>query len=168
MTQATGQAERALAGDLADRGPDPVRTTCLDLARTAITSYRNGEAITDHARLARIALALTSLEIRDDAWARMLREHHDAHTRLWADLTRHARHGYIAAPASLLAFTAWQAGDGALANLAIDRALADDPGNSMARLIRTALPEDLPPSAAVLTMTPDEVAASYQAQRRDH
>ena len=53
--------------------------------------------------------------------------HARAHQRLWTDLTRHAQPGYIAAPASLLAFTAWQNGNGALANLALDRALADTP-----------------------------------------
>jgi hypothetical protein len=77
------------------------------------------------------------------------------------DLTRHAQPGYIAAPASLLAFVAWQAGNGALANLALDRAEADDPGYSMARLLRDTLTAGAPPSLAVLPMTPEEVAASY-------
>jgi Domain of unknown function (DUF4192) len=90
----------------------------------------------------------------------------DAHIRLWTDITRHAQLGHIAAPASLLAFTAWQNGDGALANLALDRALADDPGYSMARLLRDALTAGFPPLAAVLSMTPEEVAASYDARRR--
>ena len=83
------------------------------------------------------------------------------HLRLWTDLTRHAQPGYIAAPASLLAFTAWQAGNGALANLALDRAEADDPGYSMALLLRDTLTAGAPPSLAVLPMTPEEVAASY-------
>jgi hypothetical protein len=69
--------------------------------------------------------------------------------------------GYAAAPASLLALTAWQCGDGALANLAINRALADTPGYSMALLLRNALDADAPPSAAMPPMTPDEVTASY-------
>ena len=38
-----------------------------------------------------------------------------------------------------LAFTAWQAGDGALANVALDRALADTPGYTMALLLRDAI-----------------------------
>ena len=62
-------------------------------------------------------------------------QHRAAHARLWTDLARRACPGYVAAPASLLAFTAWQAGDGALANLAIDRALTDDPAYSMALLL---------------------------------
>ena len=49
---------------------------------------------------------------------------------------RRAQPGYVAAPASLLAVTAWQAGDGALANVALDRALADIPSYSMALLLR--------------------------------
>ena len=67
------------------------------------------------------------------------------------------------APASLLAFTAWQSGEGALANIAISRALAADPEYSMARLLGQALDAGLPPSAARLPMTPDEVAATYEA-----
>ena len=92
--------------------------------------------------------------MRDDAWARMLPEHNAAHTRLWTDLTRLAQPGYVAAPASLLAFVAWQAGDGALANVALDRALADSRRYSMARLLRQALDSGAPPSMARLPMTP--------------
>lgn len=87
--------------------------------------------------------------------------HRGAHIRLWTDVVRHAQAGYAAAPASLLAFTAWQSGNGALANIALDRALADTPGYSMAELIRQAVNAALPPSAAQLPMTPEEVAASY-------
>jgi hypothetical protein len=111
-----------------------------------------------------LTVALRELRVRDDAWARMLPEYNAAHTRLWTDLTRLAQPGYVAAPASLLAFVAWQAGDGALANVALDRALADDGRYSMARLLRRALDSGAPPSVARLPMSPDEVAASYDAQ----
>ena len=87
--------------------------------------------------------------------------HAPVHVRLWADLTRHAQPGYVVAPASLLAFTSWQNGNGALANLALDRALADTPGYSMAHLLRDTIDAGAPPSVAVLPMTPEEVAASY-------
>jgi hypothetical protein len=81
-------------------------------------------------------------------------------------VTRHARPGYAAAPASLLAFAAWQAGDGALGCIAVERALSDTPNYSMALLIGDALRAGLPPSVAVLQMTPEEVAASYQARHQ--
>ena len=41
--------------------------------------------------------------------------------------------------ASLLAYAAWLDGRGALANVALDRALAEDPAYSMALLLRDAL-----------------------------
>ena len=79
-------------------------------------------------------------------------------------MVRHVQPGYIAAPASLLAFTAWQTGDGALANIALDRALADQPDYSMALLLRDILDAGTPPSAAVPPMTPEQVADSYATQ----
>jgi hypothetical protein len=87
--------------------------------------------------------------------------HHRAHRRLWTDLVRRARPGYVAPAATLLALTAWQGGDGALANLALDRALADIPDYPMALLIRDALAAGAPPSIATPPMTPEQVADSY-------
>jgi hypothetical protein len=52
----------------------------------------------------------------------------------------------VAAPASLLALCAWQAGNGALAQLALDRPLDDNPGYPMARLLRDAVTSAASPS----------------------
>ena len=92
-------------------------------------------------------MALRDLRVRDDAWARMDPAHADAHRRLWTDVVRRAQPGYVAAPAALLAFVAWQSGDGALANVALDRALADDPRYSMALLLRQVITAGAPPVA---------------------
>jgi Domain of unknown function (DUF4192) len=129
--------------------------------REAIATYRGGGRITDHDFLAWLTVTLPDLRVRDDAWARMEPRFRAEHQLLWTDLVRHACQPYVPAPASLLAFTAWQAGEGALANVAIARALAADPGYSMARLLGQALDAGLPPSAARLPMTPEEVEASY-------
>ena len=69
--------------------------------------------------------------------------------------------------AFLLAFVAWQSGDGALANVALDRALADDPRYSMALLLRQVIIAGAPPALARLPMTPEEVAASYDGRDVD-
>ena len=128
----------------------------------AIERYRAAGAVpAEHA--AWLTVALAQVRVRDDAWARMDPAHQGEHLRLWAELTRLARPGYVAAPASLLAFCAWQAGDGALANVALDRALADNARYSMALLLREALDSGAPPSMARLPMTPEEVAAAYDA-----
>ena len=115
--------------------------------------------------MAWLSVVLALLPVRDDAWARMdpdaaLRE---AHLRLWADLVRRSCPAYRPAPASLLAFTAWQSGDGALANIALDLALEADPGYSLALLLRDIMEAGVPPSAARLPMTPEQVAAGYAA-----
>ena len=131
--------------------------------REAIGTYRGGGRITDHDYLAWLTVTLPDLRVRDDAWARMEPGFRAEHQLLWTDLVRRASQRYVAAPASLLAFTAWQSGEGALANIAIARALAAEPGYSMARLLGQALDAGLPPSAARLPMTPEEVAATYEA-----
>jgi Domain of unknown function (DUF4192) len=161
MASATRQAERIAARLTITRGPDGLDQPGIAAIRAAIGVYRDGGVITAPVRHAWLALVLRRLRIRDDAWARMDPTHRDAHRRLWTDLVRRAQPGYLAAPASLLAFTAWQGGDGALANIALDQALADTPGYSMALLLREALTAGAPPSMATPPMTPEQVADSY-------
>jgi hypothetical protein len=142
----------------------PVADAGRRSVRRAVTGSRSGTKLTDHDELAWLGFTLTDLRVRDDAWARMDPQFHHAHQQLWRQLVRTLPDEFIPAPAALLAFTAWQAGDGALASIAIDRALAADPGYSMATLIADALHAGLPPSAAKLSMTPKQVAASYHKQ----
>lgn len=159
MRKATRAASRRAARLAKPRETDPARRRALRDARLkavadAVSLYRSGGRLESHKDAAWLALSLDSLQVRDDAWARMLPEHRRAHLRLWTDLTTLAQPEYVAAPASLLAFCAWQDGDGALANVALDRALADNPDYSMAMLIRDALDAGAPPSMACLPMTP--------------
>ena len=166
MARATVRALRR-AGKLAAAAAGPAEGQQLIIeagraaVREAIRTYRGGGEVTDHDELAWLAVSLADLPVRDDAWARMDPGFRAAHLRLWADVVRHAREPFVPAPASLLAFTAWQSGEGALANIAIERALAADAEYSMAHLIGQAVDAGLPPSAARLPMTPEEVEASY-------
>lgn len=143
----------------------------LDTGRTAvreaISLYRSGGKITDHDQMAWLLLAIADIRVRDDAWAQMEPEYRAAHLRMWTDVLRHADEPHVPAAATLLAFTAWQCGEGALANIAIERALAAGPKYSMAILIGQALEAGLPPEAAQLPMTSKEVEASYAASERD-
>jgi hypothetical protein len=139
----------------------------LNAVGAMIATYRAGGKYTTDYQIAWITVALRDLRVRDDAWARMDPAYLDAHRRLWIDVTRRAQPGYVAAPAALLAFVAWQSGDGALANVALDRALADEPRYSMALLLRQVISAGAPPSLARLPMTPEEVAASYDDAEDD-
>ena len=169
MRQATRRAE-AHERDLIQLGARPGRPRegtrlvvleGLSAVADALRTYRDGGKFATDDQVAWLSLSLSRLRVRDDAWARMEPGHRDAHTRLWTDVVRRAEPEYLPAPASLLAFTAWQCGNGALANLALGRALDADPGYSMALLLRDTIDAGAPPSLARLPMTPEEVAASY-------
>ena len=60
------------------------------------------------------------------------------------------------APATLAAYTALRQGHGAVANVALDRALHADPDYTMAQLLRAAISSGLPPALlhARLTQAP--------------
>jgi hypothetical protein len=168
MEEAIGRACARAAG-LVARGKrraqrDPLHLLTEEGRRAvgeAIRGYRAGGRITGPDQLAWLLVVLASLPVRDDAWARMVPEHRLAHLALWTDLVRHASGPWLPAPACLLAFTAWQSGNGTLANVALDRALGADPGYSLALLLRDVLAAGVPPSQARVPMTPEEVAASY-------
>ena len=85
--------------------------------------------------------------LRDAAWAR------DAaattprrHVELWRDLVRRAPATCAAPGRRLLAFAAWQAGDGALAWCAIDRCRAVDPDYRWPHCVAQALTGAVPPA----------------------
>lgn len=169
MARATERARARVAALLAEqrksgRSGDVLRLVVEDGRRAvgeAISAYRDGGRLTDDDQIAWLSVTLTDLRVRDDAWARMEPDHKEAHQRLWTDIVRRACPEYVPAPASLLAFTAWQAGEGTLANIAIGRALDADPQYSMALLLGDVIDAGVPPSEARLPMTPEEVAESY-------
>jgi hypothetical protein len=150
--RATERCARNIARDVQRRAAGkesrPYATAEHRAVKAAISTYRAGGSITSHDELAWLAFALTCTEVRDLAWTLMDPGYREAHLRLWTDLTRLTVPGLVAAPASLLALCAWQAGNGALAQVALDRALDDDPGYRMARLLRDALDRAAPPSLA--------------------
>jgi Domain of unknown function (DUF4192) len=141
----------------------PAPTWLAASVQESVTIYRNGGQLTTAAAFARILVAVADLRVRDDTWARMDPdpEHIAAQLRLWTDVVRRAPAAYVPAAASLLAITAWMSGNGALANAAAQRALAADPGYSLALIVLEAISAGAPPSAAQLPMTPEEVASSY-------
>jgi hypothetical protein len=175
MRQATRRAEQHAAQLLrkvrksarAGAARQLIAAEGLNAVGGMIAAYRGGGRFATDYQVAWLTVALRDLRVRDDAWARMDPAHAEAHQRMWIDVTRRAQPGHVAAPAALLAFVAWQSGEGALANVALDRALADDPGYSMALLLRQVIGAGAPPSLARLPMTPEEVAASYAGTEDD-
>lgn len=94
----------------------------------------------------RLLTLLVTTEVRDVAWAEMTRADAPRHVELWRGVVRRAPLDVLAPAATLLAFAAWLAGDGALAWCALDRARLADPDYPMAGLVDRALTCAVPPS----------------------
>ncbi|MEH1101013.1 DUF4192 domain-containing protein [Micromonospora sp. CPCC 205561] len=146
---ATARAERRLAelrgqAPAADpRGERSVRSAGATAVRTAFRRHRREQPLTDD-EVAWLSVLLTDEPVRDHAWART--DGRDADIALWTDVLRRAEPELTAAPAALLAFAAWRAGQGALAAVALERALAEHPGHSLALLLDDLLRRGVPPS----------------------
>lgn len=95
---------------------------------------------------AAVLWALTDVRVRDRALTLALGKDAAAAEQLWTECTRRAPSPLDAAPATLLAVSAWLRGDGATASIALARALDSDPGYSLAELLADALARCLPPA----------------------
>ena len=104
-----------------------------------------GGRLTDD-EVARVVCGLRDLEVRDRALEFALGADAAAAELLWTECTRRAPAPLVAAPATLLAVSAWLRGDGAMANVALGRALAAEPGYGLAGLLSQALVACLPPA----------------------
>lgn len=98
---------------------------------------------------ARVLDLVSAVILRDVAWLE-IQLHNRAWMELWLDLTRRSSllpdHDRTA-PAALLAFSAWQAGDGAVAWCAVTQCLDIDPDYSMAHLVADVLSQAIPPES---------------------
>ena len=96
--------------------------------------------------VARVLWGLTDVRVRDRALGLALDRDAAAAEVLWTECTRRAPEPLGAAPATLLAVSAWLRGDGAMANVALERALTLEPGYALAELLATGLAACLPPA----------------------
>lgn len=94
----------------------------------------------------RLLVLASIIPTRDVAWAEIHRLSSAQHVELWRGLVRRAPRELLPGACSLLAFAAWQHGDGALAWCAIDRCLEVDPDYSMAHCVAQILTGAVPPS----------------------
>jgi len=94
---------------------------------------------------AEILVALSDVPIRDACWLKAERGRSGDNLALWSQLARRAVPPYDAAPLFLLGWVAWRRGDGALARIAAQRALASDAGYGAARLLLDAMDSAVDP-----------------------
>ncbi|RZU32342.1 DUF4192 domain-containing protein [Blastococcus saxobsidens] len=93
-----------------------------------------------------VVWALRDTRVRDRALGLALGADAAAAEALWTECTRRAPAPLDAAPATLLAVSVWLRGDGAMAGIALDRALDGDPDHGLARLLARGLAACLIPA----------------------
>jgi len=140
-------AARERLAELLGDGTRRRRSAARAAVREALDRYTAGGRLDDD-ELAWLVVLLTDVAARDDAWQRILAVSPVAeHQTVWTDVVRRVPREYVAAPATLLALSAWRAGNGSLADVAAQRALDAVPGYGLAELVREALRAGVPPSA---------------------
>ncbi|WP_091111842.1 DUF4192 domain-containing protein [Nocardioides psychrotolerans] len=97
--------------------------------------------------VARLLRGLVLLRVRDAAWATITADSAEEHVAWWSDLLRRTPPELAAPAATLLAWSAWQAGHGALAWCALDVAFAAEPDYTLATTLAELLTAAVPPSA---------------------
>jgi hypothetical protein len=94
--------------------------------------------------VARLAAGLADIAVRDSVWLAVDQRRLDGRA-LWRELARRAPEPYDAAALFLFGWAEWRAGNGVLAGIAAERALASDPGYTAAELLLGALRQGLDP-----------------------
>ncbi|MEO5661930.1 MAG: DUF4192 domain-containing protein [Nocardioides sp.] len=89
--------------------------------------------------VAALAVSLAQPDLRDEAWRWVTRETARPYVEFWSGIVRRTPEELVPGPASVLAFVAWLAGEGALAWCAVDRARAVAPEHSLAGLVAQML-----------------------------
>jgi hypothetical protein len=149
MAAACARVGVELSAAVLDSGQETVTALSWSAVTEAAARYRPGSArvrAPGDEEIARVVWGLRDGEVRDRALALALGGDAAGAERLWTECTRRAPAPLDAAPATLLAVSAWLRGDGAVANIALGRALDSDPGYRLARLLRDALSACLTPA----------------------
>lgn len=139
MCQATLRAMDRLAA----LSPEALVREGKAAVRSALSRAETGDRLRDD-EVAWLTLLLCHRRVRDFAWR--LTTPDDWQTTLWTDVLTRAEPDLAAAPATLLAYAAWRCGNGALASVALERALRADPEYPMALLLDETLQDGTPPS----------------------
>jgi len=134
--------ERAATGAADDVGNDTVA-----LLHDLHVRYRDGSDRVTAEESARLALGLADVQVRDAVLVWGGGAHPGALLSVLLDAVRQTIAPTDAPLCTTLAWVAYQAGDGALAQCALDRALESDPEYHLAVLLRAGLDRGVPPSA---------------------
>ena len=124
--------------------PDDCGRRDVETAIAAATTVAGGEMLSDD-EIARLAVALTDVAVRDTLYALCIGADSGAAEALWGMLSRTLPDPWRCEALVLLAFSAYARGDGPLAGVSLDAALRADPEHRMAGMLDTALQSGMRP-----------------------
>ncbi|SDK42864.1 protein of unknown function [Lentzea albidocapillata subsp. violacea] len=121
---------------------------CTELRRVsdAIDAVEHRKGSLPDKEIAALAKALAVPEVRDASMGFAAQPRSRLAERLWLELTRACPAPERAEPACLLAFYAYQRGDGGIASIALDVAEEACPGHALSKLVRAVVSAAFPPS----------------------
>jgi hypothetical protein len=141
LSTAEQERRRRTAGE----GRVRVGRDALSSWRQALTSAADPPVALSSAEAAELAVSLSDVVVRDEVLTWLL-DDADAQLHLLFALAALTPQPWDVPVCTLLGWAAHARGDGALANVALDRALAADPRCTLALLSLQALDEQLPPA----------------------
>jgi len=137
-------------------------------AAEVLARYERGQGQLSPEEAAMLLVGLRDVHQRDGCaewWYEPARNR--ACVALWTDVVRRAPPGYVAAPATLLAVSAWLDGQGAFGNIALDRALSDDDTYRLALLMDAVIQSGVSPSQfRASRFAPAEVVSRQRGRSR--
>ncbi|WNV83640.1 DUF4192 domain-containing protein [Umezawaea sp. Da 62-37] len=137
--------EATLAAEAA-YDPEQAAQRGLALVVRAVAEAADRAAPLADEEVVALTIALGDLWVRDKSLTFATGPQVMAAERLWTELTRATPVPERAQPATLLAFSAYLRGDGALASVALDQAELAHPNHRLATLLRGALDAAVPPA----------------------
>ena len=112
-----------------------------------LDEFRMGHGASEETLVARMIGRMSDVQVRDYALGVHTEDTFDLYFAMWRELLRKAPRGFVAPIACIVAAMSYESGDGALAQKALDRALADDENYPLAGLLRRVFNAGWPPEA---------------------
>jgi hypothetical protein len=135
------------ADDAGLRGGSEAPAGAVEVAGRLLRRYREGGPGLSPAEATLLSAGLRDVRVRDEIATWGLEPDPEVLLALLTDLARATPDEYAAPTCTLLAWVAYLDGNGALANVALERALRAEEDYSMALLLADALAAQMPPSA---------------------
>ncbi len=124
-----------------------LRRDGVETMELLLDDFRMGYGTTNQTLVARMIGRISDLQVRDYAMGVHTEDTYDLYFTMWRELLRLAPIGYVAPIACIVAAMAYEGGDGALAQKALDRALDDDEHYPLAALLRRVFNAGWPPES---------------------